>query len=82
MLQFAGCVQKVCNMSYWNKEIIRSAFYEDLNDYITAEMVQFAPVADRFPLPDFPNSVDWSLTHNSRNFYMFGVLGNYRSVKC
>ena len=76
VLQFAGCVQKVCNMSYWNREIIRSAFYEDLNDYITAEMVQFAPVADRFPLPDFPNSVDWSLTHNSRNFYLFGVLGN------
>ncbi len=76
VLQFAGCVQKVCNMSYWNREIIRSAFYDDLKNYITAELTHFDPVADRFPLPDFPNSVDWSLTHNRRNFYVFGVMGN------
>ena len=76
ILQFAGCVQKICNMSYWSRETVRSAFYDDLRAYVTDEMVEFDPVADRYPLPDFPNSVDWSLTYNSRQFYVFGVLGN------
>ena len=76
ILQFVGCAQKVCNMRYWSREITRSVFYDDLKGYVTAEMPQFSPVADRFPLPDFPNSVDWSLVHNHRSFYVFGVLGN------
>ena len=76
ILQFAGCAQKVCNMRYWSRENIRSAFYDDLEAYITAEMTAFSPVAAQFPLLDYPVSVDWSLTLNSWNFYLFGVRGN------
>ena len=76
ILQFAGCIQKVCNMRYWSREIVRSSFYEDLEEYITTEMQQFSPVANWSPLPDYLISVDWSLTHNDRNFYVFGVTGN------
>ena len=76
ILQFAGCAQKVCNMRYWNRESVRSAFYEDLEDYVTTELTRFSPVPNLSPLPDYPISVDWSLTHNSRDFYLFGVRGN------
>ena len=76
ILQFVGCAQKVCNMRYWSREITRSVFYDDLRDCVAVKLSQFEPVADQFPIPDFPNSVDWSLTHNRRNFYVFGVLGN------
>lgn len=76
ILQFVGCAQKVCNMRYWSRESVRSAFYDDLSDYITSQLTQFSPVPDHSPLPDYPISVDWSLTHNSRNFYVFGVRGN------
>ena len=76
ILQFIGCAQKVCNMRYWSREITRSVFYDDLRDYVTVKLPQFSPVADQFPISDFPNSVDWSLTHDRRNFYVFGVLGN------
>ena len=76
IFQFVGCAQKVCNMRYWSREIPRAVFYEDLRDYVTTDMVKFSPVPDQFPLSDFPNSVDWSLTHDRRKFYMFGVLGN------
>lgn len=31
VLQFSGCVQKVVNMRYWNRETVRSAFYDDMN---------------------------------------------------
>ena len=43
ILQFAGCVQKVCNMRYWSREVVRSAFYDDLRDYVTTELRRFFP---------------------------------------
>ena len=77
VLQFAGCVQKVCNMRYWGREIVRSTFYEDLKDYDTTELEQFDPKQDDLPLPDYRIlTVDWSLSYKNRNFYLFGVLGN------
>lgn len=76
ILQFAGCVQKVCNMRYWSREAVRSAFYDDLREYITTELRDFSPNPDLAPLKNYPISVDWALSHNARNFYVFGVRGN------
>ena len=77
VLQFAGCVQKVCNMRYWGREIVRSTFYEDLKEYATTELKQFDPKQDDLPLPDYKIlTVDWSLRYKNRKFYLFGVLGN------
>lgn len=76
ILQFAGCAQKVCNMRFWTREVTRSAFYNDLAEYVKLELTDFTPVANQFPLPDYPVSVDWSLRLDSWNFYVFGVRGN------
>lgn len=77
VLQFAGCVQKVCNMRYWSREVVRSAFYDDLEEYIITELTSFNPIADQSPIPENPIfSVDWSLKHQDRTFYLFGVRGN------
>ena len=79
VLQFAGCAQKVCNMRYWSRETVHSAFYDDLGSYVDQELVEFNPVRNLFPMGDYPISVDWSLTHNRRDFYLFGVLGNEKA---
>ena len=79
ILQFVGCAQKVCNMRYWGREVIRSAFYDDLKAYVTSDLAQFEPTADKYPIPDYPISVDWQLTHNNRDFYVFGVRGNNKA---
>lgn len=76
ILQFAGCVQKVCNMRYWNREVVRSAFYDDLAKYVSSELSLFVPRADQSPLPEHSIIVDWQLTHSGRQFYLFGVRGN------
>lgn len=78
VLQFAGCVQKVCNMRFWSRETIRSAFYDDLKAYIIADLERFAPAADVTPIADCP-AVDWTLRHNSRVFYVFGARGNNKA---
>lgn len=77
ILQFAGGVQKICNMRYWSKEIIRSTFYEDLAQYTKKYLTKFEPQRNFSPLIDYEIiSVDWSLTYNNKKFYLFGVLNN------
>ena len=77
ILQFAGCVQKVCNMRYWSREVVRSAFYDDLRDYTMTELARFNPVPDACPLQNYEIiSVDWSLTHKERSLYLFGIGSN------
>ena len=77
ILQFAGCVQKICNMRYWSREIVRSAFLEELGENTATELGEFNPVADVQPLPEYDIiSVDWSLTHNNRNLYLLSVNNN------
>lgn len=74
VLQFAGCVQKVCNMRYWSREIVRSAFYDDLKNYTATELALFHPQPDVCPLPSYEIiRVDWSLTYHERSFYLFGI---------
>ena len=80
ILQFAGCVQKVCNMRYWNRETVRSAFYDDLNEYVESEMKRFSPIQDHAPLDGNDIlSVDWFLQHNGRSIYVFGVRGDNKA---
>lgn len=76
ILQFAGCVQKVCNMRYWSKETVRSEFYDNLSYYITTELIEFSPQINVSPLPDYPIQVDHTLVCNERDLYLFGVLNN------
>lgn len=78
VLQFSGCVQKVCNMRFWSRETIRSAFYDDLKAYVLTDLERFAPTADVAPIADCP-AVDWTLSHNNRAFYVFGVRGNNKA---
>ena len=80
ILQFAACVQKVCNMRYWSREIVKSAFYEDLKIYTTGELKDFDPKPKKSPLPNYEIiTVDWSLTHKGRNLYVFGVHSNEKA---
>ena len=80
ILQLAGCVQKVCNMRYWSREIVRSTFYEDLKEYTTTELRKFDPQPDITPIANYELiTVDWSLSCNNRKFYLFGVRGNSKA---
>ena len=76
ILQFAGCVQKVCNMSYWSRETVRSAFYDDLRSCVTTKLASYSPVPNLSPMGIDLISVDWGLTHRNSQFYLFGVMGN------
>ena len=76
IMQFAGCVQKVCNMRYWNREVIRSAFYDDLSDHVVTSLQEYSPQRNLSPLQTEAFSVDWTLSFGNRSFFLFGVRGN------
>ena len=76
ILKFVGCVQKVYNMRYWGKDNIRSAFYDDLGEYVTTKLKRFKPCENYFPISEYSVSVDWFLKYENVNFFVFGVLGN------
>ena len=80
ILQFAGCVQKVCSMDYWSRETVQSTFYENLQSFILKELVKFNPLPKATPLSNYEViKVDWSLSWKGRQFYLFGVLGNSKA---
>lgn len=82
ILQFAGGIQKICNMRYWSREIIRSTFYEDMRTYISTELARFKPLPDQVPLDTYDIiNVDWSLEHNKHKFYLFGIRGNEKAKR-
>lgn len=77
ILQFAGCVQKVCNLRYWHRETTQNVFYQDLAAFVSEELEEFSPVRDHAPLAEYPIiSIDWTLTWHQRIFYLFGVSSN------
>lgn len=80
ILQFAGCIQKVCNMRYWERETIHSSFYDDIKTYITNSLTPFHPQANLAPLPAYPEiKVDWSLNHDHHPMFLFGVNSNNKA---
>ena len=84
VLQFAGCIQKVCSMDYWSKETIKSSFYKDLEAFILKNLKEFNPQSDVKPLCSQNEEssvfkVDWSLKWKSREFYLFGVPGSNKA---
>lgn len=81
IMQFAGCAQKVCNMRYWSRELVRSTFYEDLGKYITGNLGNFRPMPNQRPLTGQVIQVDWSLTRNERSFYVFGIRGDKKATE-
>ena len=79
ILQFVGCVQKVCNMRYWSREAVRSSFYDDLDAYVGTELSRYSPESDLSPLDDDLITVDWTLHFNQRRFFVYGVLNNEKA---
>jgi len=51
VLQFAQTVAKVSNMRMYQREVIRSLFYEMLQEFIAEKLRKFHPYPRFLPLP-------------------------------
>lgn len=74
LLQFAQTVAKVSNMQVFKREIVRSLFYENLNEFVLKTLVSYRPVKDYLPIPSRNDlEVDWLLNMQPKNVFLYGV---------
>ncbi len=75
IMHFSQVVAKISNMSFFKREMIRSLFYEMLDEYIIEKYDQIYNVKRKiFPLTEREDlEVDFSFENGKRPIYLFGV---------
>jgi hypothetical protein len=74
IMQFAQTVAKVTNMQIYKREIIRSLFYEILEDFINEKLLKYNPKPRFFPIPERDDlEVDFQFDIKPRPIFLFGV---------
>jgi len=74
VLQFAQAVAKISNMKLYKREVIKSLFYELLDEFVTEQLVQYQPEPKVLPIPERDDlEVDYSFKGFPRPLYLFGV---------
>ena len=52
ILQFAQTIAKVSNMRHFKREVIRSLFFEMLDEFVTEQLIRFRPEPKVLPLEE------------------------------
>ena len=74
ILQFAQTVGKVSNMRHFKREVIKSLFYEMLDEFIFEELIRFRPESKVLPIEERDDlEADYTFKSFSRPLYLFGV---------
>lgn len=74
ILQFAQAVGKVSNMKLYKREVIKSLFYELLDEFINEQLVRYQPEPKVLPIPERDDlEVDYCFNGSPRPLYLFGV---------
>lgn len=80
ILQFAQVVAKVSNIANFNREVVQSLFYENLNDFITTSLSKYHPKQAYRPIPERGElEVDWMFDVAPRHIFLFGVKGTSKA---
>jgi hypothetical protein len=74
MLQFTQALGKVSNMRLFKREVIKSLFYEMLDEFIIDTLSQYRPVKNVQPIAERDDlEVDYQLSLPRKSVYLFGV---------
>lgn len=80
IFQYSQIVAKVSSMDILRKEVIKSLFYEYLNDFVFETFKNFKIIKDSTPTDDNDLIVDYEI-ENAKPIYIFGVNGNSKASK-
>ncbi len=74
LLHFVQGISKVTSMRYFRREIIESLFYEQLEEYIYAELLDYKPQKNITPINERDDlAADYQFTPNGYPVFLFGV---------
>ncbi len=74
IMQFVQTVTKVSSMRYFSRQVVRSLFYEMVEEYVFENLATYDPVRKITPIPERAElEVDYKLTIPTRPIYLFAV---------
>lgn len=74
VMQFAQTVGKISNMRLFKREVIKSLFYELLEEFINDQLARFKPKSNVLPIPERDDlEVDYCFPEFPKPLYIFGV---------
>jgi len=80
ILQFAQIVAKVSSMRMYRREVVRTMFFEMLDEVVQTKLSRFNPQKSYFPLPEQKAyEVDYCFNSRKRPLFLFGVNSPDRS---
>jgi hypothetical protein len=80
IMQFVQVVGKVSNMRLFKREVIKSLFYELLDEFVNDQLTRFHPEPKILPIPERDDlEVDYAFKGFSRPLYLFGVKDDTKS---
>lgn len=74
VVQFAQTIAKVSSMRYFSREVVRSLFYEMVEDFVMQELRQYRPIQKVTPIAARDDlEVDYMLQTFKKPIYLFAV---------
>lgn len=74
ILQYVQGISKVTSMRYFRREVIENLFFEQLEDYIYANLQEYKPQKKALPITDRDDlEVDFQFSPNGYPVFLFGV---------
>lgn len=74
IMQITQAYAKIGSMRFFKREVIESLFYENLEDFINSELIEFNPQKKVLPIPDRDDlEADFQFSPNGHPVYLFGV---------
>lgn len=75
LMQFAQTVNKVGSMRYFGREVVKSLFYEQVDEFIMTQLRQFKPVKEVSPIPERPElEADYAFyPAGGRAIYLYAI---------
>jgi len=80
LMQMIQIISKITTMSLFKREVINAMFYEMLDEIIQKNLSDYNPVSRYTPISGRDElEVDYSLTVNNKNVYLFGVKDSQKA---
>ena len=80
LFQFTQVIGKVSTMSYYKREVVKSLFYELLDDFVITALKKFNPQSHYVPDPQKNYlEVDYYFPISKKSIYLFGVKDSQKA---
>ena len=80
VMQISQVIAKVSGMKYFKREVIKSLFYEDLDNYIINNLKKYHPIKNTNPIEEEDELVvDYEFQLGKRPIYLFGIRDGYKA---